>query len=254
MDRFIHTALNSLNNFRDSRVMQSHNLANQMTPGYRRDLPNEGKSHYLQGAAGGSSVAFQLESGRHTFSDAPGPLNQTGEAMDIAIVNDGYFFIQPEVGEMALTRRGDLNTDATGRLVNGAGHAILSNEMAEIVIPPYRSITINDLGQIYIEPQGGEPGLTVQVATIGTTIPGPDVFLSKSPDGLIRVEGGGALPPADQQARLAQGTLEGSNVNTIDELIATIETQRQFELGVRMIDSAKEIDQGGASLMRAPDA
>lgn len=254
MDGFIHTTLNSLNNLRDSRTIQAQNLANQNTPGFRKDLQNEGKTHFLQAMdAANSAVALHLETGVHGFSQAAGTLMQTNEPMDLAIADQGYFYIKPGNGETALSRRGDLHQDANGVLMNGAGEKVLSTDMQEIALPPFRRMTVNDLGQIFIEPMTGEPGKTVLAATIATVIPADDLQLQKSPDGNIRTADGTELPLPNQGARVVQGTLEGSNVNPVEELVASIETQRQFELGVRMIKTAQELDEGGARLMRLPD-
>jgi flagellar basal-body rod protein FlgF len=56
----------------------------------------------------------------------------------------------------------------------------------------------------------------------------------------------------DQGARIAQGFLESSNVNTVTELIANIEGQRQFEMSVKFIKTAKELDERTSQLMRMP--
>ena len=62
----------------------------------------------------------------------------------------------------------------------------------------------------------------------------------------------GGVPGSDQGAVLSQGFLEASNVDPISELVGTMEDQRQFEINVKLISVTKEIDEGGASLMRLP--
>ena len=75
--------------------------------------------------------------------------------------------------------------------------------------------------------------------------------LVKSLDGQLRLASGG-VPDADQGAVLSQGFLEASNVDPISELVGTMEDQRQFEINVKLISLSKDIDEGGASLMRLP--
>jgi len=53
-------------------------------------------------------------------------------------------------------------------------------------------------------------------------------------------------------ARVRQGVLESSNVNAVEEMIGQIELQRQFELGLKLVTSAKQIDETGARLLRMP--
>lgn len=251
MDRLIHTALNSLANLRDTRVIQAQNLANQTVPGFRRDLTNEGDARFLKAMDVASARAFQTERGPHLFSAAPGLLNQTGEPMDVAIAEEGWFFVQPEGGEPALSRRGDLRLTADGRLQNGAGEAMLDPAMQPIELPPVRALIVDETGRILYEPQDGPPGQQVEGPLLATTIP-DGVTLRKDPDGQIRA-GDEPLPPPDQRARVLQGVLEGSNVNTMEELVSSIELQRAFELNLRMISSAKELDESGARLLRPPE-
>jgi flagellar basal-body rod protein FlgF len=111
-------------------------------------------------------------------------------------------------------------------------------------------MTISEDGNISIEPLNSPPGTIVQVGTIGLTLGGEEP-LTKSTDGRIRTQNGG-IPAADQQPRVAQGYIEESNVNMIDELVGSIEEQRRYEVNVKMIKSAEAIDQGGTSLMRMP--
>lgn len=251
MDRLIHTALNALAVRRDTKVTQAQNLANMNVPGFRRDLENGSGTMFLEQMQVASTRAFRMETGPAGFSAEPGFLNPTGEDLDVAIADVGYFFVQPETGDPALSRRGDLRVGVDGVLRDGAGDAVLNLNREQIVVPPYRSIAITELGEIWIDPQGGEPGDVALVGTIATANP-PAASLAKGLDGRIRPREG-PLPAPDQQAKVLQGTLEGSNVNPVEELIASIELQRGFELGVRMISTAREIDEAGTSLMRAPE-
>ena len=58
---------------------------------------------------------------------------------------------------------------------------------------------------------------------------------------------------ADQEVQMVNNYLEKSNVNPVEELILTLEHQRNYETHVKFIDLAKKMDEGGASLMRVPD-
>ena len=55
-----------------------------------------------------------------------------------------------------------------------------------------------------------------------------------------------------QDVVLMNNYLEKSNVNPVEELILTLEHQRNYETHVKFINLAKEMDEGGASLMRVP--
>lgn len=252
MDRLVHTALNSIANLRDQRVVSANNLANMNVPGYRRDLQNEGRAFYIESDDALSSRALQLETGQSRFSQEAGFLDQTGEMLDVAIADKGFFYVQPgSGGDPALSRRADLKVEPDGRLTNGAGDLLLDTALQPIVLPPFRNVIIDDAGVITIEPRGGAPGEQVRIAQFATVNP-EGIELQKGQDGYVRQTDDG-LPNPDQSVRVLQGVLEGSNVNATEELIASIDLQRSFEINLRMITTAQELDEAGSRLLRMPE-
>ena len=255
MDRLIHTALNSIDNLRDQRVISANNLANLSVPGFRRDLANEGSAHFIVADDSLPARAMQLERGLHGFSRAAGPLERTGDPMDIAIADAGFFYIAPPGGgDPALSRRGDLQIGPGGQLQNGAGEALLGLDLQPIVLPPSRDMVIDDMGQISALPLNGTEADRFIVATLATVDPPADLALRKSPDGRIRTADDSPLPEPDQRARVLQGMREGANVNATAELIDSIELQRAFEINLRLIQTAKEIDEAGSALLQPPQS
>ncbi len=73
----------------------------------------------------------------------------------------------------------------------------------------------------------------------------------KASDGLFRVKGGGVLP-ADEEATVRSGALEQSNVDATGILVQMVEAQRLFDMRTKLVASAKELDESGASA-DAPD-
>ena len=49
--------------------------------------------------------------------------------------------------------------------------------------------------------------------------------------------------------RLADGTLEGSNVNVVEAMIGMIATARQFEMQMKLLTSAELNEQKASSLV-----
>jgi len=172
--------------------------------------------------------------------------------MDTAIRGDGYFFINPATGgDTALSRRGDLTFDAERFLTDGAGNRLLDTGLLPIQLPPTRRIVVAETGQIQMELLGTPEGTLVPGPTIGTTM-AENIVLTKSLDGHIRSENLDDFPGPDQRARISQGFLESSNVDTISALVENIESQRNFEMSVKFIALAKEIDEAGSRIMRVP--
>ena len=251
MDKFIFTAMNTVNNIYDNRSVRAQNMSNISVPGYRRDLGTKSAgTAFLNVMNGFQSRAFALKDNNNIFESTPGQLSQTNEAMDIAIRGDGYFMVKGQ-GDVSLTRRGDLSVDGDGFLMNGSKAKLLDAELNPIQIPANRSITFSENGEIIIEPVGAEAGTRVRVGQIAMTS-GVDLKLKKFPDGEIRPVDG-KVPEIDQKARVIQHNVELSNVNITDELVNSIEDQRQYEINIKLISTAQEIDEGTSSLMRLPN-
>ena len=62
----------------------------------------------------------------------------------------------------------------------------------------------------------------------------------------------GSIPEPDNRTILLSGFLEGSNVQSVDELVTGIDQSRAYEINVKFISTAQEIDEASASLMRMP--
>jgi flagellar basal-body rod protein FlgF len=71
----------------------------------------------------------------------------------------------------------------------------------------------------------------------------------KGRDGLMRSENGAVAAP-DAAVRLNIGVLEGSNVNTVDAMVNMISLSRQFEMQVKMMQTAEENDRASAQMMQ----
>jgi len=250
MDRSIYTALNSMSILRDNQSVTSQNLANVSVPGFQKDVQINFSSVYLDRDKGIDPrvMALQEPGG---FDNTPGPMSQTGSPMDIAIDGNGFFIVQPSSGgKIAMSRRGDFGVSADGILTDGTGTKPLSTDLEPIVVPPYRTITISGNGIIEIEPLNGPVGQKVRVAQLATTA-GSEVPLTKTIDGFVRPFDG-TVPEPDNRALLLNGFLEGSNVKSVDELVAGIDQSRAYEVNVKFLTTAKEIDEATASLMRMP--
>jgi flagellar basal-body rod protein FlgF len=250
MDRLAQTALSAIRQMQDLKFDLAHNLANVNVPGFRRDLPNEGNAGFLETLDKASAKVLPLETDVRLFSSEMGRLENTGVETDVAVLNESYFYVRPKNGEIALSRRGDFSVDVANQLVNGAGDLILSDGLAPIVLPPFTSISITDIGEILIQPPGAPIGELASAGFIGST--SSDLGqLTKSLDGQIR-KADGTVPDPDQTGKFGQGFLESSNVNAIEELVKNLDMQRHFEINVKLIKKASDIDSAATKLMSLP--
>ena len=251
MDRLAQTALTAIRQMQDLKFDLAHNLANVNVPGFRRDLPNEGNAGFLKTLDKETAKVLPLETEQRIFSSEMGQLQNTGVETDVAVLNGAYFYIQPDNGQIALSRRGDFSVDGLNQLVNGAGDLILSDGLVPIVLPTFTSISITDIGEVLVQEPGAANGDLTAVGFIGSTSSELDQ-LTKGLDGKIR-KNDGTVPGADQTGKFGQGFLETSNVNAIEELVRNLDMQRQFEINVKLIKKASDLDSAGTKLMSLPN-
>ena len=250
MDKLIYTAFNTVNNIYDNRAVRAQNLANISVPGYKRDLGSKSVgTAFLDNMQTLQSRAMAIQDDNNYFSSQPGSLSQTNVDTDIAISGDGYFLVQG-TGAPSLSRRGDLRVANDGTLENGTSQKILNSELLPIQVPAYRAMKISDDGNVIIEPLGSDPGTEQVIGKIAMTL-AEGVSLKKFADGEIRALDG-TVPPLDDTVSVLPKHVELSNVNITEELINSIEDQRQYEINIKMISSASELDESGATLMRMP--
>jgi len=245
MDRLIYTAFTGMS---DSMVRQraiANNMANASTVGFRAERFDSTPMSLRQPQ---SIEARTMVSTAVLGADmSAGAVIDTGNPLDIAVQGEWMMAVQAVDGNEAYTRRGDLSVSPAGILVNGEGRPVIGNG-GPIAVPADSAVTIGKDGSVLIgDPDNpAQPGNAIDriklVSWEGSQI-------SKATDNLFRVNGGGALP-ADEEATVLSGALEQSNVNMTTVLVDMIEAQRLFDIRTKLVATAKEIDEGGASLMR----
>ena len=251
MDKMIHMSLNTLDIALRKQAVSASNLANANVTGFRRDVYNSFGSAFLEAENQMDSRAFAITNGSGTFDSEQGRLTSTGQSTDLAIDGEGYFASQRNGLEPSLTRRGDMSISLDGFLINGNGAKILSETLQPIEVPPFRKIIIAENGNLLIEPLNGEPGVNQLIGSIGL-VSGEGLDLRKTEDGEIRNADGSPLE-TDQNVKVKQGFIEASNVSSVEELVASMSYQRSYELNLKLIKIASQLDEGTASLLKLPN-
>jgi flagellar basal-body rod protein FlgF len=244
MDRLVDIARGALRGAMARQTAVANNLANASTTGFRAEIMNA-QTRWISGQTF-NSRAEQIDQVVGADMKA-GTVVHTGRPLDIALGGDGLLAVQANDGSEGYTRRGDLILNDSGLLTTGDGHPVLG-EGGPVTIPPADSINIGKDGSIWIVPQGGQIDQPQQVDVLKIVSPKGSAF-AKGTDGLFREANGGVLPQ-DPLADVTAGSLEGSNVNATTALIQMIETSRSWQGNIKLIETAKDIDTSGASLMR----
>jgi len=244
MDRLVNTALTAMRGAMARQASVANNLANVNTVGFRAGVANA-ETRWIKGDT--FDTRAQASEQVIAADMAQGAVTSTGNPLDVAVDGDALLTVQAADGSEAYTRRGDLKVTDSGLLTTGDGLAVLG-EGGPIVLPQMDSISIAQDGSIWGVPQGGDPANPQQVDKL-KLVNAAGSGIAKGKDGLFREVNGGALP-SDPLATVTSGSLEGSNVNATAALIQMIEASRAYETQVKMIDTAKQLDDGGASLMR----
>jgi flagellar basal-body rod protein FlgF len=244
MDRLIYTSLTALRGAQARQTATANNLANASTPGFRAELA-EAQALWLRGPqVDGRAMASEEVIGADMRA---GTIAATGRDLDIAIEGAALFTVQAPDGAQAYTRRGDVQLAESGLLTSGDGHPLLGPQ-GPIIVPPADSLRIDREGRIWIVPQGGDPQAPQEVGRLKLASPAGSLLL-KGIDGLFRVPDGGILPE-DPDARLKTGALEGSNVNATFALTEMIEASRSWDVQLKMIGDARDLDAATAELMQ----
>lgn len=244
MDRLIYTAMSGMTDSMNRQRVLANNMANINTTGFRADIINSTPVTLT----GPSVEARAMTSGEVRAADmTAGSLMQTGRDLDIAILNDAFMAVQAKDGSEAYTRRGDLLISPTGLLENGDGRPVIG-ESGPITVPLDGKVSITKDGSVVVS-NPATPDQPPQIVDRIKLASANGSKIAKELDGLFRVVGGGVLP-ADLAAGVQSGALEQSNVKASEVVVRMIEAQRLFDIRTKMIATARDIDQSGASLMR----
>ncbi|MGI9430176.1 MAG: flagellar hook-basal body protein [Bythopirellula sp.] len=212
----------------------ANNLANLETPGFKRDVPTFqarfAEAIQQQQAIAGDQSNNDIGGGVKLIEVdtdfSGGTLRSTELPTDFAINGEGFFQVLTPSGEQLLTRAGDFNIDAQGRLLTQTGrYQVLSDGGGPIQLDPEQPWDFLPGG---ILNQNGS-----QVA-IGLQQPESLGDLVKVGNNTFRPLGTITPVPAEQRD-IRQGFLEQSSVSSTTSMMAMIETSRAFEANTKLI-------------------
>jgi flagellar basal-body rod protein FlgF len=242
MDRVIYTAMTGANAAANRQAVLSNNLANVSTNGFRAELATY-RAVPLRGD-GATTRVFALETTAGHL-DKPGPAMRTDRNLDAMVSTNSWFSVQGPDGTEGYTRNGHFEVATDGTLTTGNGLPVLSNGGAPITVPQGAAVSIGRDGNISAK-VGNQPANTIGRLKLVT--PNPDDPIRRGEDGLFRAVSGDPLNN-DDTAQLQVGVLEGSNVNAIETMVGMIQSARQFEAQMRLMQTAESNDRAAGQLL-----
>jgi flagellar basal-body rod protein FlgF len=198
------------------------NLANAQTPGYRAE-----REYFRSVLLGPDALDSQLGKTINNFGLlggdrldlGQGPLEQTGNPLDLAIEGQGFFQIQTANGPR-YTRDGSFRRSQADQLVTAKGEPVLSSTGKPLPVPP-GDVSVGANGVLSVA--GGA------VATVGVFTFAPGVQLT--PEGANRyLAPPQAVPEPSTDAAIHQGAIESANEDAIQGTLDLIVMQRQAEM------------------------
>ncbi|MCH9695738.1 MAG: flagellar basal-body rod protein FlgG [Gammaproteobacteria bacterium] len=233
----------------------SNNLANVGTTGFKqgRAVFEDLLYQNIRQSGGQSSQDTILPSGLSLGTGVrvvateklftQGSINQTGQAMDVAIQGRGFLQVLKPDGEIGYTRDGTLQLNDQGEMVTSSGYIVQPG----ITIPDgAQSITIGSDGTVSVKLPGqatptqvGALELADFVNPVGLQPVGENLYIETAASGSAQPGTAGLNGLGSFQ----QGALEGSNVNVVTELVNMIETQRAYEMNSKAISTSDQMMQ-----------
>jgi flagellar basal-body rod protein FlgF len=215
----------------------ANNIANLNTTGFK--ATGAVFQEYL--APGASDLNFaRADSQVHSVLDrlsfhdfGQGPIQQTGNPLDVAIAGDGFIAVQTASGER-YTRSGALQVNAAGELVTPDGNRLAGDSGPIVLQPGDRKVAISADGRItVIEGTNTTESLRGKLKLVNFAQP---QRLQEEGANLYAAPQGMAPQPA-ANARVIQGSIEGSNVNGVVEMTRMIEINRTYSMIASMLQS-----------------
>lgn len=211
----------------------ANNLANLDTPGFRAEdmlfaehvMPN---AEVRADRGADRTLSYVID--RSTVRDfAPGPLDSTGNALDVALDGDGWLAVATPDGER-YTRNGALRLDAEGGLVTADGHRV-QGEGGDILFDDDETdVTIADDGTVSTE-LGEKDRLRVVAFEDNEVLTAEGASLFSADE----------APGAAAETRVVQGAIEGANVTPVLEMSRMIEVTRRYASLAQMMERGDEL-------------
>ena len=203
--------------------LAANNLANVNTEGYKGQVPRFASVLAGTGSANLSNASLRAVNefgvlGESRLDQQQGPIEQTGNDLDLALQGSGYFAVQGPQGGRLYTRNGAFHVDRQGPLTTGDGSLVLGAQ-GPVLLPPGK-ISVSSGGTLSVD------GAVAGQLRVVDFPPGTEL----TPQGAAAFSADVAAERPAASVDVVQGALEGSNVNAVNAAVGLVALQRNMGL------------------------
>jgi flagellar basal-body rod protein FlgF len=219
----------------------ANNIANLNTTGFKADnvvfheflMPGAQANQF---AGNDRRVSFVQD--RATWLDlGQGPVQQTGNPLDVAISGNAFLTIQTPRGER-YTRNGALQLNNAGELVTSEGHKVIGESGPIVLQANDRDISISTDGTISVR-EGRNTTDSLRGKLKLVTFEQPQRLQKDGTSAYVAPAGVAAQPAA--QVRVVQGNIEKSNVRSVVEMTRMVEVTRTYTQVASMLQQQSDM-------------
>lgn len=246
----------------------ANNLANVNTTGYKREqtefqsllysklqtkvTDHEGNPKPVIGQVG---LGVRVASIVSNFTQ--GSLTETGQNFDMAIDGEGFFSVRLWDGTTAYTRNGSFKLGMNGETVmlcNADGYPVLGTDGNPIQFSAQydtSKVLVDQFGNVTYNPDSSTSQPIGTIALTQFNNPAGLLKLSGSLYQATDASGAARLEATDndvKRSKVITKYLEASNVQTADEIVNLIVTQRAYEMNSKVIQASDEMLQQANNL------
>jgi len=204
----------------------ANNLSNAQTIGFKREVP------VFQSILSKTSERFQnIQHDTVRISFLPGPIQKTGNDLDLTIEGEGFFKVKTPNG-VRYTRNGNFSLNKDQLLISADGFPVLGQRGSEITLTG-KKIAVGSNGSVMAD--GNEVDQIAVVTFSDLSIlqkEGHTLLKNGSSEGEIKAP----------QSQVVQGALEASNVNAVEEMINLMDSYRTYESCLKIIQADNSLD------------
>lgn len=268
-----YTSLTGLKNAQTDLNVISNNIANSETSGFKKS--GTAFADIVSASAFSDpklTVGIGARTSAITQNFSLGPIEQTGNALDVAINGDGFFtMVSPLSGETQYTRAGAFKVDGAGFVSNAEGARLQAFPTDPVTGAITDATSVQDVQIPAVSPNPVDPAVDAEFAGVTIDVDGRIVATYAdgsnatvgvvamasftSPTGLKQMgnaswtatgvsgQASYGQPGTGLYGELLSGSIERSNVDIAEELVSLITAQRNFQANAKAVDTATQISQ-----------